>query len=183
MTRVAHLLPVVAALIAGQAAAQTYDSQMTLARFAAKRQAPAADPARPLLLSGKAAPRFLIEQWFNAKAQPETAGRIVLIDFWSVNCAPCVASMPKLAAAAHRFSGQPLTVITIHPDVVGVREPGIAGNVVWASRPADRVLPDFLSTKGVGVPVGLDVRQAIARFESHDLPADEAIAALLRRPE
>jgi len=40
--------------------------------------------------------------------------RVVLVEFWGVNCPPCLASMPKLAAWNQELQSQGLTVIGIH---------------------------------------------------------------------
>lgn len=41
-------------------------------------------------------------------------GRVVLLDFWSITCPPCLASLPHLNRVAKRFSDAPVTVLGIH---------------------------------------------------------------------
>jgi peroxiredoxin len=41
-------------------------------------------------------------------------GQVVLIDFWSVTCPPCLESLPHLNEVVEVFSRQPVTVLAIH---------------------------------------------------------------------
>lgn len=43
-------------------------------------------------------------------------GRVVLVDFWSTRCGPCVAEMPRVKAAFEKFHGQGLEVVGISCD-------------------------------------------------------------------
>jgi thiol-disulfide isomerase/thioredoxin len=42
------------------------------------------------------------------------AGRVVLLEFWGINCPPCIASMPKLEEMHRTFGPQGLVVIGAH---------------------------------------------------------------------
>jgi thiol-disulfide isomerase/thioredoxin len=189
-----------ALLAAGSGLAQTLGNQVALAHFASTlRPSAQTEQLRPKILTGRPAPTLRVDHWFNAAHDPVTKDRAVLIDFWSVNCAPCVANLPKVVAIAQRFKSKPFTVITIHPDEVGVKEAGIAGNSIWRAKPAEQVLPSFLAIRNIALPVGIDDRHFIAtayaldaiptyflidrrgivRFESHDLPTEAEMAAVL----
>jgi len=41
------------------------------------------------------------------------AGNVVLIDFWATWCGPCGNALPHLRSIAHKFEGQPLTILSI----------------------------------------------------------------------
>lgn len=44
----------------------------------------------------------------------ELDGRVVVLEFWGINCPPCIASMPKLEDLHRRFGSQGLLVIGAH---------------------------------------------------------------------
>jgi peroxiredoxin len=41
-------------------------------------------------------------------------GRVVLVDFWSVTCAPCWDGLRHLSHLQRRFADRPVTVLSIH---------------------------------------------------------------------
>lgn len=46
----------------------------------------------------------------------EMRGKVVLVDFWATQCAPCVAELPRVKAAFERFHPQGLEIIGISCD-------------------------------------------------------------------
>jgi thiol-disulfide isomerase/thioredoxin len=44
------------------------------------------------------------------------AGKVVLLDFWASWCAPCRASIPKIADLVKEFDGRPFVVISVNLD-------------------------------------------------------------------
>jgi thiol-disulfide isomerase/thioredoxin len=184
--------------------AQTAGDREALGAFAATHARPAArQQARPPVLTGKRAPALQIKLWLNTTGPPRVEDRAVLIDFWARNCGPCIAAFPKLVDLSKRFASRPLAVVTIHPETAGQKEKGLAGFDVFVARPAESILPSFLSQKGMHLPVGIDGdgatsrafgvhgvptyilvgRDGIVQVESHRLPTDEQIEqALARRP-
>jgi len=47
---------------------------------------------------------------------PETAGRVVLVDFWASWCGPCKVSFPALARLHSEFGGRGLVVVGVSVD-------------------------------------------------------------------
>ena len=47
---------------------------------------------------------------------PDTAGKVVLVDFWASWCGPCKASFPALARLHQKYSGKGLVIIGIGVD-------------------------------------------------------------------
>lgn len=49
-------------------------------------------------------------------------GRVILLDFWSLRCGPCIIAMPSLQRIANRFSDQPVSIIGVNGDPVEYRD-------------------------------------------------------------
>lgn len=43
-------------------------------------------------------------------------GRVLVVNFWATNCAPCLVEMPTLGTLARRFDGQEVAVVAISLD-------------------------------------------------------------------
>ncbi len=59
---------------------------------------------------GKSAPKMHVQKWLTA--EPETAGKVVLIDFWATWCPPCRKLIPELNDFSRKFKDD-LVVIGI----------------------------------------------------------------------
>src|SRR5882762_2076406 len=59
---------------------------------------------------GKQAPDFVVEKWLTA--EPDRAGKFVMIDFWATWCGPCRKAIPELNAFQKKFAGK-LVVIGV----------------------------------------------------------------------
>ena len=44
----------------------------------------------------------------------ELRGKVVLLDFWSFGCGPCVADMPALMELHDRYKDKGLVIVAIH---------------------------------------------------------------------
>lgn len=64
---------------------------------------------------GQPAPGFDLRTIHNDRVRlSDLRGQVVLIDFWSVTCPPCLESLPHLNEVVDTFSRQPVTVLAIH---------------------------------------------------------------------
>jgi thiol-disulfide isomerase/thioredoxin len=55
-------------------------------------------PEKQRNLVGQAAPDIDVETWFNSPPHSAKAGgKVRILDFWGLECAPCIATMPKIA--------------------------------------------------------------------------------------
>lgn len=88
---------------------------------------PAAEAARPAALPlGNEAPEFEgIEAWLGSPPLriTELRGKVVLVDFWTFDCANCVRTLPSLKRWHTRYAAEGLVVIGIHtPEFAFERE-------------------------------------------------------------
>ncbi len=72
-------------------------------------------------------------------AVPDLAGKVVLIDFWGIDCGFCIAQMPAVREAAEHFATKGLVLIGLHDSS------GKPGNVL-----------DFASKRGLTWPLAID---------------------------
>jgi thiol-disulfide isomerase/thioredoxin len=84
-------------------------------------------PALPNQFVGLALPDPAAEGWLNSQG-PITAadlrGKVVLLDFWSTTCPPCLRHMPELAEFNKQFKDTGLTVVGLTPEA-GADEPQV----------------------------------------------------------
>lgn len=80
---------------------------------AATREWPAR-PATPVDLKGVVAPELSVQTWLNSLPLPTKAGgKVRILDFWGVQCAPCIAAFPKVQAFWQKHDGQDLEIIAL----------------------------------------------------------------------
>jgi thiol-disulfide isomerase/thioredoxin len=74
-----------------------------------------AGPARAQLAAGS---RFPALAGFNlpGAALPDTAGRVVMVDFWASWCAPCKESFPAYGRLQERLGGKGFVIIAVSVD-------------------------------------------------------------------
>lgn len=85
-----------------------------VAYFLFRAQTPTSEQLQGVLL-----PPLEVSGWFNSErpiAAEDLRGKLVVLDCWFVDCPPCRASMPFLAAFHQKFSGQGVQVIGLTPD-------------------------------------------------------------------
>jgi 5-hydroxyisourate hydrolase-like protein (transthyretin family)/thiol-disulfide isomerase/thioredoxin len=80
--------------------------------------------ARVEALLGKPAPPLKPSGWVNTTADylSHLRGKPVLIDFWSVGCGPCVASLPGVARAAEQLAPRGGVVVGLHDSGITAKE-------------------------------------------------------------
>jgi peroxiredoxin len=99
-----------------------YGRNLTLRPLAEYRQ------PRPRVAIGAPAPEFSVKDLDGRTVRlADYRGKVVLLDFWSVHCGPCVAEAPELAATYRRFKDRGFEVIAINagdeiPEVKGFVE-------------------------------------------------------------
>jgi thiol-disulfide isomerase/thioredoxin len=82
---------------------------------------------------GARAPEFTLTDLEGHKRRlSEFRGSVVLLDFWSTGCAPCIWEMPKLAALRAKYHDRRFEILGVH---VGPQVPEIA--TICASKGAD----------------------------------------------
>jgi thiol-disulfide isomerase/thioredoxin len=85
-----------------------------VAYFLFRAQSPVSEQLQGALL-----PPLEVAGWFNSEKPIDSGalrGQLVVLDCWFVDCPPCRASMPFLAAFNQKFSSQGVQVIGLTPD-------------------------------------------------------------------
>ena len=66
---------------------------------------------------GDRAPALAIEEWHNTEGPlslENLEGKVVLLDFWGVWCAPCRDAVPRLQTLQNELEGRPFQILSIH---------------------------------------------------------------------
>ncbi|CAN5584091.1 hypothetical protein BH11ARM2_BH11ARM2_21470 [soil metagenome] len=95
--------------------------------------------------TGHLAPPIKVDQWVNAKPLDMNAlkGKIVVVDFWSVTCRPCIEALPQVQALYEKYGKDGVVFIGMHT----------------SGTPKDRVVA-LLKQKGVTYPTAVDVSES-----------------------
>ena len=130
---------------------------------------PASQPARP------AAPRVVVPEhelvgisgWINSEpltiAELASAGRVVLIDFWTYTCVNCIRTLPFLREWHEKYEDRGLTIIGVHAPEFEFEQ--VRANVLAA-----------VEQYGIEYPVAQDNEMATWReFDNNVWPAKYVI--------
>jgi thiol-disulfide isomerase/thioredoxin len=81
-------------------------------------------PEEPLNLTGQTAPPLQVETWINSSPLAAKAGgKVRIIDFWGLQCGPCLANLPKIASFWQEHQHEALEIMAhCHYPVEEVRE-------------------------------------------------------------
>lgn len=72
-------------------------------------------PPRPRVAIGAPAPDFSAKDLDGKTVRlADYRGKVVLLDFWSVHCGPCVAEAPKLSGTYHRYRDRGFEIVGIN---------------------------------------------------------------------
>jgi thiol-disulfide isomerase/thioredoxin len=105
---------------------------------------------------GQAAPK--LSKLLPGAKLPETAGKIVLVDFWASWCAPCKASFPVLTKLQTTYGPKGFVIIGVGVD----------------DKP--EAYQEFASKMKVGFSIAHDVdKQAAAAFQPESMPSSYLI--------
>jgi len=100
-------------------------------------------PDRADLSTGNIAPDFSFKD-LDGKSYKlsDFRGKIVLLDFWGLWCAPCIAEVPNLAAAYQRLKEKGFEVISLDKGdtVENLRKFIAKKQMIWTHTQTDEVL-------------------------------------------
>ena len=93
----------------------------------------------------KPGPALVASAWLNTQDNKplETKGKIVLLDFWAINCGPCVANLPAVEKASKLYAENGVVVVGVHSSGMEVK-----------------ALSVFLKEHGVTFPIAVDTQSA-----------------------
>jgi thiol-disulfide isomerase/thioredoxin len=125
-----------------------------------------------------------ITKWLGLELSLEKLrGEIILLDFWSINCKPCVANLPKLQTLYDKYKNRGLVVIIICSKDGNIDE-----------------ISEFMKKNKYTFNTGIDEGSTVINYGTvafptyflinkkgclawgpeHELPTEEQIEALLR---
>lgn len=107
-------------------------------------------------------------------------GKVVVLEFWSTDCAPCVANIPHLNKLAEAFKGKPLEFISVTPEKADIitkflkKRPiegvvGVDGYSLWKAFGVNTMPQTVLISK----------TGAVLRYTSPEELTEKALAKLL----
>ncbi len=125
------------------------------------------------------APRFVVEKWLTA--QPDYAGKFLLIDFWATWCGPCRRSIPQLNVLHAKFKDR-LVIVGLSDETESeVREMKSPKIDYYVAIDTETTMKRAVEVRGIPHAMLIDPK-GIVRFEGHPgyLSAD-GVAGLLAK--
>jgi thiol-disulfide isomerase/thioredoxin len=88
------------------------------------------------------------------KGLADQKGRVVLMDFWDVNCGPCIQAFPKMQQLRDRYKDMPVTIVGVTKHQGSVPFPGKGKTVTTGSDVVKEreVMVEYLAAYGLTWP-------------------------------
>jgi thiol-disulfide isomerase/thioredoxin len=135
--------------------------------------------------AGKTPPALHIQEWIGPEATlTDLRGKVLLLDFWHIDCPGCLTRMPHLQQLQHQYGKRGLKVLAIHSARMG--DFGKVPRFLRAHRYDLSVGLDKQAKTEVNYAVQawptyylVDRRGHLAWGPNHDLPTEEILLPLL----
>lgn len=131
---------------------------------------------------GQIAPTLKLPTWL--QAPPEAAlgwptGKVVVLEFWSTHCGPCVAAIPHMNELADKFKDKPVQFIAVTDDSESVIKRFLEKTPIhaWLGLGAEGGFGEDTPYKVYGIPhtVIIDAHGRIAAITDSFRPLDPAM--------
>ncbi len=115
-------------------------------------------------------------------AAPDTANKLLLIDFWATHCAPCVTSIPEVNALHDKFAPKGLLIIGLSDETEAKVKPFLEKHPMrYASAiEGSKSLQKALRIKAIPYAIFVDRNGKIVWRGQPDDITDELVESLLR---
>ena len=119
---------------------------------------PPAETTSPFLTAGSIAPNLMGEFYpeGNKGTLADYKGKVVLVDFWFMDCAPCIQTIPHLNELHHKYGEKGLQIVGVNP---------YDNNEKNLKR-----FPKFLSRHPIDYPIFFTSGEAIEPFNIFSFP-------------
>jgi uncharacterized protein (TIGR03435 family) len=112
---------------------------------------------------GEPAPELKLDRLLQAPAGASTTwealkGKVVVLEFWTTWCGPCVAAIPHLNELAEKLADQPVQFIAITDEKAKVVEPFLKKKRIkaWVALDADRATFQAYGLRGIPRTILID---------------------------
>lgn len=112
-------------------------------------------------------------------------GRVIMLDFWSIRCGPCIMSMPTLQKVADKFADKPVSIIGVNTDgeTAAVRASSILKERKISFRQliqTEPALADKYYVQGIPCSVFIDAKGVIQMIHV-GMPSEEQLTAIINK--